>query len=438
MSPAPVSTKLLVALGILVVLSGALYLWLQSSDPAGAPVVSPEDAWPSGRWHFRTPEAGAAGDSEELARALSLPYTGTGREASEGGEASGVLRHDPELAFQGVNLYTSGHAPEAMLLDMDGNLLHRWRLPFEEAFPERKPTVETAFFRRAYPLDDGALLVLYQGGGLAKLDRRSRVLWSYGAGLYNDVHVAADGRIYGLGKEARSIPFIHPTEPVLEDAVVVLDPDGRLERRVSLLQTLVESPFADLLQPMPPSGDIFHSNTVQLLEGGVAATVAGFTPDSVLVSMREIDLLAVVGLDPPVVRWARRGGWDAQHQPELLASGRMLLFDNLGAGGSSRVIEFEPLSGAIHWEYPGPSDPPLSSPTAGTAQRLDNGNTLITESEAGRAIEVTPEGAIVWEFVSPHRGGMRNELVAALFEVLRLPAAYSSTTPGGRPAQGVE
>ena len=34
------------------------------------------------------------------------------------------------------------------------------------------------------------------------------------------------------------------------------------------------------------------------------------------------------------------------------------------------------------------------------AQRLPNGNTLITESDAGRVFEVTEGGDIVWEFVN--------------------------------------
>jgi hypothetical protein len=52
---------------------------------------------------------------------------------------------------------------------------------------------------------------------------------------------------------------------------------------------------------------------------------------------------------------------------------------------------------------------------------LQNGNTLITESEMARALEITPEGQVVWEFVNPHRAGEKQELVATLFEVIRYP-----------------
>jgi len=62
----------------------------------------------------------------------------------------------------------------------------------------------------------------------------------------------------------------------------------------------------------------------------------------------------------------------------------------------------------------------LYSPEAGSCQRLPNGNTLITDSEKGRALEITAEKQPVWEFVSPHRAGTRGELVATLFEVVRI------------------
>ena len=60
----------------------------------------------------------------------------------------------------------------------------------------------------------------------------------------------------------------------------------------------------------------------------------------------------------------------------------------------------------------------------GGVQRLANGNTLITESMGGRAFEVTRDGKIVWEFVSPHRAGDANELVAVLLDVVRLPPSF--------------
>ena len=56
------------------------------------------------------------------------------------------------------------------------------------------------------------------------------------------------------------------------------------------------------------------------------------------------------------------------------------------------------------WTYAG--DPPWSfnSPHISGAQRLASGNTLICEGLWGRIFEVTPDGEIVWEYVSPYEG----------------------------------
>lgn len=76
---------------------------------------------------------------------------------------------------------------------------------------------------------------------------------------------------------------------------------------------------------------------------------------------------------------------------------------------------------AIQWEYSGSEAQPFYTRSCGTAQRLPGGNTLIIESDNGRAFEVTPDGSIVWEFYNPHRAGDQDEFIATLFRVARIP-----------------
>jgi hypothetical protein len=354
-------------------------------------------------------------DADERARLLSLPYVASRIATSD---VAGVTVHDSDRASAGLNLYTSSHAPEVVLMDMEGEVLHRWEYAFERAFRGKRETLETGFLRRAQLLSGGELLAIYQGGGLVKLDRNSRLEWALDAGVYNHLYVATDGTIYTIGKEARIVRELNTTRPVLEDSILVVSPDGELLRRVSLLEAFRDSDFAELLQPMADSGDIFHTNTVQLLEETTGGT--GWPRGSVLVSLRELDIVAVVDMRRESVVWARRGGWRAQHQPTLLEGGTLLLFDNRGAAGRSRVIELLPASGEVVWEYGLAPGEQIFSAEAGSCQRLPNGNTLISESEAGRALEVTPGGEVVWEFRTPHRMPDDSRLVASLFEVVRI------------------
>lgn len=402
--------KILVA--FLLVVAGVLY-WI-GWRAGGEPAVIPEDAVPPGRWN-RIP-LGPSDRGGEMVSLLSLPYL---EGKVEAGDLSGVLIHDPQRAFDGLNLYCSGHAPEAVLMDMQGGVLHRWRMPFTEAFPDLAPNQESAFFRRVALLPGGELLAIFQGKGLIKLDRHSRLLWAEAIPAFNDLWVEADGGILLLVKEPGIIPAIDPEEPVLEDFVVRLEPDGEESWRLSLLDLFRRPPWSELLGAMGDRGDILHSNTITRLDG--SAPRPKFGRGNLLVSLREVDVVGVIDPEAARVVWAVTGPWHRQHEPVVLPDGRVLLFDNQGAeGGGARVVAIEPSSGRIAWSWGEAAGEELYSPEGGTVARLDNGNLLITASESGRAVEIDPAGEIVWEFVSPHRAGPDDELVAALWEMLRI------------------
>jgi hypothetical protein len=96
-----------------------------------------------------------------------------------------------------------------------------------------------------------------------------------------------------------------------------------------------------------------------------------------------------------------------QHDPRPLPNGNLLIFDNGPhrrdhPAPYSRVIEVDPRTRAIVWEYRDQSLFDFFSPYISGAQRLANGNTLICEGCDGRIFEVTAGGDVVWEYVSPH------------------------------------
>jgi hypothetical protein len=82
------------------------------------------------------------------------------------------------------------------------------------------------------------------------------------------------------------------------------------------------------------------------------------------------------------------------------------------------VIEFDPTTTEIVWQYAGTAEEPFESDVRASQERLANGNTLITEETGGRIIEVTPEGEIVWEFLNPVRAEGRGENGADLLPIV--------------------
>lgn len=283
-----------------------------------ARVLQPEWGNPQGRWHEHgwlevpieeerslTPEQRA-----EFNRLRSLGYLPG---SSPVPANTGVIVYDGEQVYGGLNFYTSGHAPTAFLIDMSGRRIHEWSLGFERAW-SLEPGVDpprsikgAGYWRRAHLFENGDVIAIFEGLGLIKVDRNSELLWARFGGFHHDLEVVADGRIYVLTREPRIIPRIHAEMPVLEDFVVVLDPDGNELERVSVLEAIESSGRTDLLEGLGESGDVFHTNTLEVLDGSLADVVDGFDAGNVLVCIRELSVLAVVDMESGTALWGN--GW---------------------------------------------------------------------------------------------------------------------------------
>jgi hypothetical protein len=366
---------------------------------------------------------------QRIAQLEAIGYLAGSTTASE---HRGVVAHRAGRAYRGLNFYTSGHAPEALLMDMDGNVLHRWRYAFLDVWPDYPRQwlkADAGFWRRAHLYENGDLLAIFEGMGIIKLDKDSNLLWANPIQAHHDLQVMPGGAIYVLTRKARLVPRLDPENPVLEDFISILDAQGDEKKRVSLLESFERSEFRDLwdFRRKGARGDLFHANTVAVLDGRLADEIPAFQRGNVLTSLLVPSMLAVVDLEQEKIVWLRMGGFKKQHDPKVLANGNLLLFDNRGAAPNSRVLELDPAEpGRLAWEFKGSKERPFFSHGCGAAERLPKGNTLITESDAGRAFEVTPEQEIVWEFYNPYRLDEHPELVPTLFEMVRLPPDFPS------------
>ncbi|MCP5041917.1 MAG: PQQ-binding-like beta-propeller repeat protein [bacterium] len=417
------------SLGVCGLLALAATACERTQEPA-----APQPTTDQGRWV--TTESGEENEDHNLIEQLmAIGYLRGSRDDMR----SGVTVHDPSRAFAGYNLYTSGHAPEALLIDMEGEVIHRWHLSYEEAFgPLEKPNSNAEWWRRVVAFPNGDLLAIYEGLGLVKIDKHSKLIWKSELDAHHDLEALPNGDIYVLTRKAHLVPRIDPEAPILEDFVSVLNHAGKLVSEISLLEAFEKSRFADLIHPglVSGNGDIFHTNTVAMLQGRALHRDRAFRNGNLLVSMNRMGVVAAVSLKIGQVIWVRRTAPVGQHDPKILPGGNMLLFSNHMGTGSSVVEEFDPKSGEVAWSYRGTDDHPFYSKYLGAADRLPNGNTLITESDGGRAFEITREGEIVWEFYNPHRAGEDGAFIATLPEVIRLPAGIPLGWATGDDAAG--
>ncbi len=377
--------------------------------------------------HFAERRAPDAAASQDLSQLEGLSYLG----AVNPSQFSGVTVYKAEAAYDKPRLLTLGHRAEAQLISPAGDVLHRWSREFRSAFPDRADESDefgAQSWRAVLLRPDGGLLALYENHGLVWLDIHSNVVATNGMKAHHAIIETGRGTFYGLAREREVLDWFDPSREVANDYIVELDRSGAELRRVSILEALRRSSFAPVLRqareslkPDDPLMDVLHTNSLQLLDGAHAADIPGFKAGNVLISMRKISMIASLNVDEGRVEWGASGMFSLQHDPVLLPTGTILLFDNFGYPEpgkpmQSRVIEFDPRNMDVVWQYDDPEGDMLTL-CCGMAQRLPNQNTLITETDNGRAFEVTPDGEIVWEYYAPER---KQEYIARLFEARAL------------------
>ncbi len=309
---------------------------------------------------------------------------------------TGLIRYDSSGAYRGYTLFSPNGGDDAYLVDMGGNFVHRWHYPGGIAY--------------GFLLDDGNLLFRDLGANppgadhIRELDWDGRLVWEHhdpslrrhnrlpnGNNLFllqrDRISAELTGRVRG-GFTTAGDP-----ERMLGDQVVEVAPDGT---EVSVWNSADHlDPETDVICPLERRDAWGSANDLTASPDG----------STFLISFRILDTVALVDRSTGQFTWKwGPGNISHQHHPTYLENGNVLLLDN----GShrrglsySRVIEVDPSTSEIVWQYQGRPMVSFFTHFTGGAQRLPNGNTLITEGQQGRIFEVTPANEIVWEYVSP-------------------------------------
>lgn len=331
--------------------------------------------------------------STDLAVLRALPYVdGT---YDDEASAKGVVLHHAAESWPGYNLYNSEGSNQAYLLDMDGAVVHRWRHSI-------------GGWHYSELLPNGDLLALAKDEALLRLDASSKLLWSYPARVHHGAHVSESDDIRVLTRREVLLDSTHPRVPTLVDFVTRLTAGGEFVEEFSLHDLIDGSAFSFLMPSVSHVPfesltkrdflDVLHANSVSVFDGSLEALGPLYEKGNYLVSFKHISSIAIISGEEDRVLWL----WGPmnvvfQHHPTLLENGNILLFNN--GNEESSVIEIDPLTEKIEWQY-GPREGFFSA-ARGSAQRLPNGNTLITESDKGYVFEVTTEGKTVWKFANP-------------------------------------
>jgi hypothetical protein len=356
--------------------------------------------------------------------------------------SGGVTASDPAAAYPGYTFITGFRDGQfqAFLLGMKGTIEHEWKVAFSEVWPD--PThldFSTADFdislHGAALLPDGAVVMSFEGLGTVKLDRCSRILWRVPAETHHSVDALPTGEFliparHRLTKPRPDLPGVRVAAKgwVREDLILHLASEGWIVRQTSVLERMLTSGLESVLyangQDAPELGrttDPLHLNDAEMLREDMASVFPLFVAGDILISLRQLNTIAVLDGRTFLFKWSMTGPFLRQHDPDFLPNGHILLLDNRRGGdakifGNSRVLEIDPVSRQVVWSYAGSEREPFYTEIRGKLQQLPNGNILVTEAEAGRVFELARDphgGRIVWEWVNGLGDGLAGVVTQA-------------------------
>ncbi len=358
----------------------------------------------------------------------------------------GVTLHDRAQAFDGYTFVTAymQDGYNAYLLDMDGKIVNRWDATFSRIWPH--PThLDTVggdgnvAVHGVQLYDNGDVVLNFSGFGTAKLDRCSKVLWTIDRYTHHHVEPLADGSVLIPSRVKRET--VQADRPLMgvgaagfywDDTILHVDAAGRVLDEHAIMDALYQSGWASIMLAGPGAGkavreeDPLHLNDVELLTPELASAFPMFEAGDLMVSLRHLNTIIVLEPTHRQVRWVMTGPFLAQHDPDFLPNGHILLYDNRITGdvpklGGSRLVEIDPVSRKMVWTYEGKDDQAFYAPSRGEQQLLPNGNILISDPYGGRVVEIAPAHAnnTVWEWVNLIEPG----LVGMITDVQRVPRA---------------
>lgn len=303
------------------------------------------------------------------------------------------------------------------LLDLLGRPVHIWKTKHQALYAVLKP--------------NGNLLVVLEqpkyiegippGGNtgiVEELDWNSNVIWEYKNEMaHHDIVPLPNGnvvvalwektppeiaqKVQGgvLGTELKGI--------IWSDNLVELNPKGEIVWNWHSFKHL--DPAQDVIGQLLPRLSWTHTNGIYFMEKNPIDGEEGY-----LISMRSISKVMIVRKRDGEIIWrSKEGLLDTQHDPTLLPNGNILVFDNgyyripqpFSLFGS-RVVEIDPEENKIVWQVDGGEGVidkiKFFAPIVSGAQRLPNGNTLVTDGVRGHIFEVTQDQKLVWDFINPY------------------------------------
>lgn len=377
-------------------------------------------------------EAQAREGSKELDALRALGYSGASAD-SYADEELGVGEFSEDDVAPGYNLHSNTQDCSAVLTNLRGEVIKRWQRKDHTTWSNVQLLPNGDLLAIGWEDEGVTMEGIDEDRYLMRLAWDNSEVWRVRMNAHHDLEVTPEGQLAVLGfKNSTGTSLTRPGVILREDTIHLLDLETGEEQGVRSFVDVLSTGSAPFevgrVQPQEIDGvrfvDLYHLNSVEFTrDHGTGSTHPLHQAGNVLVSSRHQNTLFLFHWESGELLWT----WGRQklkgpHDASVLENGNLLVFDNGLGRGWSRVIELDPRTGEVLWTYKGTPRKEFYTASRGSSQRLPNGNTLIAESDRGRAFEVDKNGTRVWSWINPDLSDEGNSLT--MFHFKRLPVPY--------------
>jgi|SRR5271157_96226 len=365
---------------------------------------------------------------------------------------TGLIRYNKEKAYDGYTLFAPSLSTTTYLMDMEGNVVHTWKSKYLPGlFAMLLPNGNLLRAGRPEPNPEKTPVAFGGTSGLIQeIDWDGNVIWEYKEYTptmmqHHCFNIMPNGNILFVGWEYKSAaeaikkgrdPKRMPKEFVWEgkkytglwpDYVKEVNRDKKVVWEWHAWDHIGKGPKKlNINYQLPKAAgymhvpDWTHFNTVDYIP----------ETDQILVNSRNFGEFFLINHKTGEIeyRWGNPTTYGKGKKPGFvddgdqilfgphhvtrLANGHFQIFDNgwrRPEKTRSRVVEMDPKTGKIVWQFEPVIGSSFYSVYQGSAQKLPNGNILVTSSNHGHVFEITygEKPQVVWEFVNPVMPGDR-------------------------------
>lgn len=294
------------------------------------------------------------------------------------------------------------HVTVAELINPSGETVQQWRISYSELVDPDSgeiPTHDVILMR------DGSVIANFDDApGMVRVDACGKSVWSRNdAYFHHSLSPDDTGGIWTWESHGSSasqyqklVRFDEDTGQTLESIDLINDVISANEG--GYLSFILPEDFRFKKNSGEGPDDIFHPNDVEPLLADMAPAFPDFEAGDLLVSLRNSNMLAVIGHQDHTIKWAAYGPWWRQHDADFHADGTITVFSNYSERQRSEVLRVVP--GVKNSVSVVPTDRPFYSALMGKHQITANGNLLVASPWGGRVVEFAPDGRAVREYVN--------------------------------------